>query len=446
MKEQMHLAFDLSWTHLQGRWRLPGSWTGRVFPDMGLFKEVASIAERGRIDMIFFGDSVGVPSTWRGSFDEAVHWGIGFPRQDMSPFIAVLAQDTTHVGFGLTYSSTFMHPFYVARLLNSLDHVTNGRIAFNVVTSTRRSDAANYGFDELMEHNSRYNRMEEFVDICKSLWSSIDADAFVWDRQSGAVIQDPSKVRAINHSGPFFKVRGPLPCVPSPQGRPVLIQAGGSPRGIRASAHFADHVFGAGKALPLKVKHRAALDEALQAEGRDPSSVGILWDIILVVAETQDEAIRRKDRILSAIPLDAAGAFVSEHAGYDFSKLPQRFKLRELNEEIAATQASPVGFVHTMAYEVGGESEVTREEFFERAMKAATSYDHTIAGTAEQVADYLEEQFETTGSRGGFMIAHPMATPGDLLNVVDFLVPELQRRGRFRREYQGRTLMENLAA
>jgi hypothetical protein len=104
MKDKMHLAFDLSWTHLQGRWRLPGSWTGRNFPDMQLFKEVASIAERGRIDMIFFGDSVGVPSTWRGSFDEAVHWGIGFPRQDMSPFIAVLAQDTKHVGFGLTYS------------------------------------------------------------------------------------------------------------------------------------------------------------------------------------------------------------------------------------------------------------------------------------------------------------------------------------------------------
>jgi FMN-dependent oxidoreductase (nitrilotriacetate monooxygenase family) len=446
MKEKMHLAFDLSWTHLQGRWRLPGSWTGRVFPDMQLFKEVASIAERGCIDMIFFGDSVGVPSTWRGSFDEAVHWGIGFPRQDMSPFIAVLAQDTKHVGFGLTYSSTFMHPFYVARLLNSLDHVTNGRIAFNVVTSTRRSDAANYGFDELMEHNSRYNRMEEFVDICKALWSSIEPDAFVWDRESGAVVEDPSKVRAINHAGPFFKVRGPLPCVPSPQGRPVLIQAGGSPRGIRASAHFADHIFGAGKALPLKVKHRTELDEALKAEGRDPSKVGILWDIILVVAETENEAIRRKDRILSAIPLEGAGAFVSEHAGYDFSKLPARFKLRELNEEIAATQASPVGFVHTMAYEVGGETEVTREEFFERAMKAATSYDHTIAGTAEQVADYLEEQFEATGSRGGFMIAHPMSTPGDLLNVVDLLVPELQWRGRFRREYEGSTLMENLAA
>ena len=199
MKKKMKLAFDLSWTHLQGRWRLPGSWTGRTYPDMTVFKEVASIAERGHIDMLFFGDGTGIPSTWRGSIEEAVRWGIGWPRQDMSPYISVLAQDTKHVGFGITYSSTFMHPFYTARLLNSLDHVTNGRIAFNVVASTRRADAANYGFDQLMEHNSRYERMEEFIKICKALWASVEPDAFVWDRESGVVVDDPSKVQAINH-------------------------------------------------------------------------------------------------------------------------------------------------------------------------------------------------------------------------------------------------------
>src|ERR1700748_2000257 len=112
MKEKMHLAFDLSWTHLQGRWRLPGSWTGVQYPDMTIFKEIASIAERGCIDMLFFGDSTGIPSTWRGSMDAAVRYGIDFPRQDMSGYIAALAQTTKHVGFGLTYSSTFMHPYY----------------------------------------------------------------------------------------------------------------------------------------------------------------------------------------------------------------------------------------------------------------------------------------------------------------------------------------------
>ncbi len=110
-KTKMHLAFDLSWTHLEGRWRMPGSWVGRIYPDIGIYKEIASIAERGRIDMLFFGDGTGIPSTWRGSQDEAVRWGIGWPRQDMSPYIAILSEHTKHVGFGITYSSTFMHPY-----------------------------------------------------------------------------------------------------------------------------------------------------------------------------------------------------------------------------------------------------------------------------------------------------------------------------------------------
>jgi FMN-dependent oxidoreductase (nitrilotriacetate monooxygenase family) len=444
MKEKMHLAFDLSWTHLQGRWRLPGSWTGVEYPDIAIFQEIASIAERGCIDMMFFGDGTGIPSTWRGSPEEAVRWGIGWPRQDMSPYIAILSQQVKHVGFGITYSSTFMHPFYVARLMNSLDHVTKGRMAFNVVASTRRADAANYGFDELMEHDLRYERMEEFVHVCKSLWASVEPDAFVWNRETGAMIDDPKKVKAINHAGQFFRVRGPLSCVPSPQTRPVLIQAGGSPRGIKASANFADVVFGAGKQIKLKQKHRHELDAALTAEGRDPSTVGILWDIVVVVGETEEEAKRRREALLTAIPFEAAGAFISHQSGYDFSKLPARFTPSTLNAEIAASNASPVGFVHLLGLKIGEDTEITREEFFEYGLRSATGYDHTIAGTAAQVADHFEEEFEATGSRGGFMIAHPQASPRDLLNVVDFLVPELQRRGRFRTSYEGETLMQNL--
>jgi alkanesulfonate monooxygenase SsuD/methylene tetrahydromethanopterin reductase-like flavin-dependent oxidoreductase (luciferase family) len=243
-KKKMHLAFDLSFTHTDGRWRTAGSWVHRNYPDVGMFEDLARIAERGCIDMLFFGDGTGIPATWQASEEVAARWGIQWPRQDMGPYITAMSRVTKHIGFGLTYASTFMPPFYVARLLNSLDLVTDGRMAFNVITSTRRSDAANYGFDDLMEHNSRYERMEEFVDVCKALWASVEPEAFVWDRETGMVC-DPSKVKPIHHVGQFFRVRGPLNTVPSPQGRPVLIQAGGSPRGIAASAHFADHVFAA---------------------------------------------------------------------------------------------------------------------------------------------------------------------------------------------------------
>jgi FMN-dependent oxidoreductase (nitrilotriacetate monooxygenase family) len=409
-----------------------------------MFEDIARIAERGCIDMLFFGDGTGIPATWRGTEEVAVRWGIQWPRQDMSPYIAAMSRVTKHVGFGLTYASTFMHPFYVARLLNSLDILTNGRIAFNVITSTRRSDAANFGFDELMEHDLRYERMEEFVDVCKALWSSVEPDAFVWDRESG-LVADPDKVHPINHIGPHFRVRGPLNTIPSPQGRPVLIQAGGSPRGIQASAHFADHVFALASARPQKIKHRQALDAALISKGRDPSKVGILFSTLLIVGETEQEAQTCRDNLLRMIPDEAIGAYLSHNIGYDFSQLPARFSPAELAKQIAATQASPVSIVSKLASELGEGAEITRDDFFYEGLRVATGYDRAIAGTAAQLADYLEEEFDATGCRGGFMMSHPQSTPRDLMNIVDLLIPELQRRGRFRTAYEGRTLMENLA-
>jgi FMN-dependent oxidoreductase (nitrilotriacetate monooxygenase family) len=444
MPKQMHLGFDVSYNHMGGRWRMPGSWVGHTFPDVAMYEDVARIAERGCLDMVFSGDGTGVPDTWRGSRDAAIAWGINWPRQDLNPVMVAMSRVTKHVGFGLTYSSTFMHPYYMARLMNSLDHVTGGRIAMNLVTSTRRSDAANFGFDELMEHGSRYERMEEFVDVCRALWDSVAPDAMIWDRATGRV-GDPAKIRSVEHQGRFFKVSGPLNTPPSPQGRPVIVQAGGSPRGVRASAYVADHVFGADMALDLQVRQRRALDEALVALGRDPATVGILWQTPIVVAETEHEAKAQRERLLTAIPPEGVAAYLSYNAGYDFSDLPDRFSLRELNQRIAATNASPVGFVRDLAHRLGETTTISREEFFVHGARTATGYETTIAGTATQMADHLEAVFEATGSRGGFMLGHTVALPADLIGIVDLLVPELQRRGRFRTEYKGRTLRENLS-
>ena len=445
MAKRMHLAFDLSWTQLETQWRAPGSWVGKHYPSVGMFEEVARLAERGLFDMIFFGDGAGIPDTWQGSIADAVQHGVAWPRLDMSPWITTMSRVTSHVGFGLTYASTFMHPFYVARLLNSLDHVTDGRMAFNVITSQRRSDYANYGYDELVDHGTRYERLEEFMAVCEALWASIPPDAFAWDRETGQVAR-PEKVHAINHDGRFFKVKGPLNVVPSPQGRPVVIQAGGSDRGTRAAARVADHVFAMMRGLPLMVKQRQDLDAALAAEGRDPSEVGIIWSTRVIVAETEREAAALRERMLSAIPDAAVGVWLSHNTGFDMSTLPERFTLGELNRRIVAANASPAGFVHTLMASLGEGAEISRGDFFAHGLQAATGYSSTFAGTAAQVADRLEETFEATGSRGGFMISHSQAAPREVLhNIVDHLVPELQRRGRFRTAYTGRTLRENLA-
>jgi FMN-dependent oxidoreductase (nitrilotriacetate monooxygenase family) len=445
MKPQMHLAIDVSWTQVETTWREPGARVNRHYPDVGLFEDIARVAERGLIDLIFFGDSTGIPNTWKNSIDDAVRYGVAWPRLDMSPWIVGMSRVTKHIGFGLTYATTFMHPFYVARLLNSLDHITNGRIAFNVITSQRKADAQNYGFDELMEHGQRYDRMDEFMDVCQALWRSVEPDAFEWDRATGRVA-NPDKVRAINHVGKFFKVKGPLSVPPSPQIMPVLIQAGGSPRGTRTAARFVDHVFGARKPIPAMAKQRAEVDAALQAEGRDPSKVGIIWSTQVMVGETEAEAKRMRERLIDGVPREAVGVWLSHNTGFDMSTLPPRFSLRELNARIVAANASPVGFVGTLLQKYGEDGEIDLDEFMHQGLMAATSYGTTRAGTAAQIADELEERFEGSGSRGGFMLRHSQAEQIDALhNIVDLLVPELQRRGRFRTSYTGRTLRDNLA-
>ncbi|PJJ63773.1 NtaA/DmoA family FMN-dependent monooxygenase [Compostimonas suwonensis] len=440
----MHLAYDLSFTHTEGRWAQPGSWVGQDFPDVRMYMEVARTAERAGVDMLFFGDGSGVPSTWRGSIEPAVEWGIQWPRQDMSPIIAAMSTVTEHIGFGLTYSSTFMHPFYVARLLNSLDHVTGGRIAFNVVASSRGADAANYGYTELIDHDLRYERMEEFIGVCRALWDSVAPDAIVRDRATGR-FADPAKVRAIDHAGRFFTVKGPLASAPSPQLHPVIVQAGNSPRGIAGSASFADLIFGFGGHLGGQQRHRAMLDEALAAEGRDPAHVGILWATQVIVARTEREARERRDAVMRFWTDEAVGTMLSHNSGYDFSTLPASFRLGEVRDEIVAANASPAGFVGSLVAELGEDRTLSRSEFFEHGWLAATGLDHTVVGDAATVADALEENFAATGSRGGYMLSSPLGMPAGLAEISELLVPELRARGALAPRYPGATLRENLA-
>lgn len=442
----MHLALDLSFAHTEGRWAMPGSFIGREFPDVRAYMELAQVADRGGIDLLFFGDGSGIPSTWQGSRDGAVEWGVQWPRHDMSPVIAAMSTVTERVGFGLTYSSTFMHPFYVARLLNSLDHVTGGRIAFNVVASTRLADAQNYGFDQLLAHELRYERMEEFIKVCKALWNSVEPDAIIRDRETRR-FADPSKVHPINHHGHFFDVAGPLASVPSPQREPVLVQAGASPRGIKASASFADLVFGFGASVASMQRHRSMLDQELVAAGRDPQEVGILWDLQVVLGATDEEAANRRQAILDAWTPEMVGVSLSHNSGYDFSTLPEKFRLGDLREEIVAAQASPAGLVGHLIDELGEEHVISRDEFFEHGWVHATGVDHMVVGTPGAIADQLEETFAATGSRGGFMISSPTAFPSGYHAVVELLVPELDRRGALAERKPGRrTLRETLAA
>src|SRR6201992_1408125 len=259
----IHLAADLSFLHTDYLWRLPGSWVG--YPYYGtseFYEDIARIASRGVMDLLFFGDTGGTPEDFGGNHDAVVKYGAKWPRHDMTPMIPLMAKVAPGVGFGLTLSTTYHHPFHCARIFNALDHVTRGRMAWNAVTSAYRNEAANYGFDDMMDHDERYVRAQEFRVVTLNLWDSGEPNILVLDRKGG-IYADPEKVPRIDHRGRYFNVRGPLPALPSPQRRPVIIQAGLSGPGMTLAAPYAELQFSTRRTLASMQQHRAALDKKL---------------------------------------------------------------------------------------------------------------------------------------------------------------------------------------
>ena len=226
--ETIHLAADLSHYHTDYLWKMPGSWEGYpYYSSPEFYEDVARTASRGIMDMLFFGDSGGTPEDYGGNHHTAVRYGTKWPRHDMMPMIPCMSRVAEGVGFGITMSTTYHHPFHIARTFNALDHVTKGRIAWNAVTSRSKNEAANWGYEKMIEHDARYDQAQEHLHVVRALWDSVEPDALVLNRETG-VFCDPEKVHLLNFRGHYYNVRGPLPALPSPQGRPIIIQAGQS--------------------------------------------------------------------------------------------------------------------------------------------------------------------------------------------------------------------------
>jgi len=435
----IHLAADLSFLHTDYMWRMPGSWVG--YPYYGtaeFYEDIARTAQRGVMDMLFFGDSGGTPDDFGGNHHAVVRYGAKWPKHDMIPMIPLMARAATGVGFALTMSTTYHLPFYCARLFNSLDHVTNGRIAWNAVTSAYKNEAANYGFDEMMDHDERYERAQEFLAVACALWDSVERDVLILDRENG-IFADPEKVHRLDFHGRWFDVRGPLPVLPSPQGRPVIIQAGSSEPGMTLAANFAELQFSTRRSLTSMKEHRAALDAKLAAAGREPRDIGVLWSIRIQVAESEDAAREMERRYLEAIPPQAGLVEMSAQYGVDFSKARPGMRLSDFEDEVAA-QKGNLGSFSELLKTV--DSNVTVEEFGSRFLADRIL---VATGTPEHIVDRLEELHFETGANGGFILGRGFTT-NNIREFVDHVVPELQRRGLSKTDYAGPTLRENLNA
>ena len=417
-----------------GSWRHPA--TDHGFLTANYYVNIGRLLEQGCFDLMFFDDRLAMPGIYGGSVAEGVKWGARPVKLDLSVILGILAATTTRIGLGATYSTTYYAPYHVARTFGSLDHLSGGRAAWNVVTSVNDSEAQNFGVSRHLGHDERYDRADEFLDAVAGLWDSWDDDALILDRAAG-VFADPDRVHELRHHGAHFDVRGPLTVPRSPQGRPVILQAGSSGRGRAFASQWADLIFTGDPGLQVAKDHYRDQKEGIAAGGRDPKSVKICPMVYPVVGESETHAAEREATFLHDLvhPM-ASMALLSELMNYDFSS----HGLDDpVTDELIGTVSGMRGIVQNMRAHIGGDHVTLRDLASHRATLLQGP---RFVGTGAQVADQMEAWFKDDACDGFVLAATHM--PGTFEDVVRMVVPELQKRGLFRSEYTGTTLRHHL--
>ena len=430
-RKQMHLgAFFFGVGHHLAAWRHPDVDPGAASRIESL-QQWTCIAEEAKFDAIFFADNVGLP----GPPDEVVTKNALWYPLDPLITLAALSQTTTHIGLVATVSSTYLPPYHLARKYASLDQVSHGRSGWNLVTSGSDFEARSFGLDQQLAHAHRYARAHEYVKIVKGLWDSWEDDAFIHDKAANRFF-DPARLHRVAHEGEHYKLHGALQTPRAPQGYPVLVQAGSSGDGQDLAAATAEVVFTAQQSAEEARAFYSGLKGRLAAHGRTPDQLKILPGISPFVGRSQQEAQEKFEQLQGLIdPVLGIGLLSTFLGNVDLTRydidgpFPQDLPVTEgwkSRQELFAGMARRDGLSIRQLYE-----------------KVAGARGHwTLVGTAESIADQLEHWF-TTGAADGFNVLAP-TLPHGLTDFAQLVIPELQRRGLFRTEYQGRTLREHL--
>ncbi|WP_003896099.1 LLM class flavin-dependent oxidoreductase [Mycolicibacterium smegmatis] len=417
-----------------GSWRHPA--TEHRYLDASYYAKIGRQLEEGCFDLMFFDDRLAMPGIYGGSVAEAARYGARPVKLDLSVILGVLAQTTSHIGLGATYSTTYYAPFHVARTFATLDHLSGGRAAWNVVTSVNDSEAQNFGLESHLGHDERYDRADEFLDVVAGLWDSWEDDAVLRDRASG-IYADPEKIHELGHVGRYFSARGPLTVPRTPQGRPVIIQAGSSGRGREFASRWADLIFTGDPGLKVALDHYRDQKQRIADAGRDPASVRICPMAYAVVGESESHAKEREAMLLNDLVHPMASlTLLSELMNYDFA---QHDLDDPVTDELIASVSGIRGLVQNLRTHIGGDT-VTVRDLAEH--RATLLQGPRFVGTGPQVADQMADWFES-GACDGFVLA-ATHLPGAFEDIVRMVIPELQRRGLARTEYEGRTLRDNL--
>ena len=423
MSRQLHLnAFLMGVGHHEAAWRHPRT-DARNLTDVKHFQWLAQLAERGRLDSVFFADGLAVGARIKHN-TQAIFEPI--------TLLTAMAVVTEHVGLIATASTGYLNPYTLARSFASLDHISNGRAGWNIVTSAGADEAANFGLDGIPDHAGRYRRATEFVDVATALWDSWEDDALVLDATTG-IFAAPDKVHSINHSGEHFKVAGPLNSPRSVQGRPLLVQAGSSEAGKDFAARYAEAIFTAQRSVEEGVAFYRDVKARAAKFGRSPDEVKILPGIVPYLAPTEEEARELEQQFTDLISPEYSLRQLSQMLGVDLTSHALDAPLPSLPpiEQIQGNKSR-----YQLVKDLAGREALTVRELI--AKLGGGRGHRTFAGTPEQVADNLEEWFEA-GAADGFNVMPPYL-PGGLVDFVDQVVPILQKRGLFRTEYTATTL------
>lgn len=428
MTKPLHLGLfiQLPGQHLAS-WRYPSSESHRNY-DLNYFKEIAQTAERGKFDMIFIADSVQRPIE-ETSYSEL--------KLDPLIVLAGIADATKNIGLTVTASTTYNEPFHIARKFGSLDHITNGRSGWNVVTSANDLESTVYGKEKHLSHAERYERAEEFLDVVKKFWFSIEEDAIEANKETGKFI-DTSKVHPVKHEGKHFQVSGLLDAPTPPQGTPVIVQAGSSEAGKELAARTAEVVFVAAQTLQHAQDFYQDVKSRLSKYGRDEEELLVLPGAYITIGKTEEEAHAKREALNKLIMPKAGLTFLSEFTQIDFRDFDPEDKFPPY--DTYADETNPRIRYKIITEIAQREGLKTLRDIYERISSARGHLE--ITGTVGQVADTLQKWVDEKGADGFNII--PPTYPEDLNLIVDELIPELQRRSIFRTEYEGNTLRENL--
>ncbi len=428
MPKQMHLAAFMNagpmgttgWRHRDA---------DRDFMKASYYRKVARLLEDARFDLAFIPDALSMPRSLGGSFKPAIEWGSGTPRLDPMTALGVMAGVTEHLGLAATISTGYHEPYNLARTLGTFDHMTDGRAGWNIVTSFQDAEAQNFGQDKLPSRDARYARAEEVVAATAQLWDSWDDDTIFQDKESGR-FGHPEKVRSVDFKGEYISTQGPLSVPRPPQGYPLLIQAGASPRGRDFAARWADVIFSSNESLESAIAFYKDIKQRAAAFGRNPDQIKILCAATVVVGETDQEAMAKHEAFAELVNPLAGLSRLAYHVNVDLTKYDLDGPLPTLEEVgVQGHYEEVVEFARSRNLSV-------RE--IGRWYGART--EGNMIGSATTIADSMEAWMDN-GAADGFMI-QATHLPGAFEEFAAAVVPELQRRGLHRTEYAGATTRE----